>query len=100
AERDRPGRRPRIIEAAEEVRGILTGRLLDRLKLREAAVHLLETAALKWGPGGLLQRSLGLFLGGFLAVTVFTRNTQTLMALAAGAALGLTPLWYVRRKAK
>jgi hypothetical protein len=59
AEKADAGRgRPRLIQAAGEVRGLLTGRLLDRLRLREAAARLLETAALKWGPAGLLQRCL------------------------------------------
>jgi tight adherence protein B len=92
--------RPRLIEASGEVRGPLTGRLLDGLRLREAAAHLLEKAAVKWGPAGLLRRSIALFLAGFLAATVFTGNTRPLVALAAGAALGLIPLWYVRRKAR
>jgi tight adherence protein B len=101
AEKVRGGRgRPRLIEAASEVRGLLTGRLLDRLRLREAAGRLLETAALKWGPSGLLQRAIGLFLAGFLAVTVYTGNTEPLAALGVGAALGWVPLWYVRRKAR
>jgi tight adherence protein B len=93
-------RRPRLIDAAGEVRGVLTGRLLDRLRLREAAARVLETAALKWGPAGLFQRSIGFFLGGFLAATVLTGNTQPLVALGAGTVLGLTPLWYVRGKAR
>jgi tight adherence protein B len=92
--------RPRLIEAAGDVRGLLTGRLLDGLRLREAAGRLLETAALKWGPAGLLQRSIALFLAGFGAATAFTGNTHPLAALAAGAALGMVPLWYVRRKAR
>ena len=92
--------RPRLIEAAGEVRGLLTGRLLDGLRLREGAGRLLETAALKWGPAGLLQRSIALFLTGFLAVTVIAYNTEPLLALGAGAALGMLPLWYVRGKAR
>jgi tight adherence protein B len=68
--------------------------------MREGAAHLLESAALKWGPAGLLQRSIALFLAGFGAVTAYTGNTQPLAALGAGAALGLAPLWYVRRKAR
>ncbi|MCX6627102.1 MAG: type II secretion system F family protein [Candidatus Solibacter sp.] len=92
--------RPRLMETGRQVRGLLTGRLLDGLKLREAATRLLETAALKWGPAGLLQRSIALFLAGFLGATTVTRNTQPLVALAAGAAVGLIPLWYVRRKAR
>jgi tight adherence protein B len=92
--------RPRLIEAAGEVRSLFTGRLLDGLRLREAAGRLLETAALKWGPAGLLQRSIALFLAGFVAVTAIAYNTEPLIALAAGAALGMAPLWYARRKAR
>ncbi len=91
--------RPRLIEAAGEVRGLVTARLMDRLRLREAAVRLLETAAIKWTPAGLLHRSVGLFLGGFAAVTLFTANAFPLAALAAGAALGSLPLTHVRRTA-
>lgn len=100
AKRDFQRRRPRLFEAAGEVRGILTGRLLEKLRLREAAARLLETAALKWEPTGLLHRSLGLFVAGFLAVTVFTANAMPLVALGVGAALGALPWWYVRRKAR
>ena len=92
--------RPRLIEAGGEVWGPLTGRLLDGLGMRAAAAHLLESAALKWGPAGLLQRSIALFLGGFGAVTMYTGNAQPLAALGAGAVLGLAPVWYVRRKAR
>jgi Flp pilus assembly protein TadB len=92
--------RPRLIEAASEVRGLFTGRLLDGLRLREAALRLLDTAALKWTPGRLLQGSIGLFLAGFVAVTAIMGNTSPLVALLAGAALGATPWWYARRKAR
>ena len=96
------GRRakPRLIVAAGEVRGRLTARLLERLRIKEAAARLLETAALKWGPVGLLHRSLALFLAGFAGVTLFTANSMPLGALAAGAAAGSLPLAYVRRKAR
>jgi tight adherence protein B len=101
AEKGATGRgRPRLVEAAEEMRGLLTGRLLDGLRLREGATRLLDAAALKWGPGGLLQRSIALFLAGFLGATIITANTHPLMALAAAAVLGLLPLWYVRRKGR
>jgi tight adherence protein B len=91
--------RPRLIEAAGEVRGRMTARLLERMRLKQAAARLLETAALKWGPAGLLHRSLALFLGGFAGVTLFTANSMPLGALAAGVAAGSLPLVYVRRKA-
>jgi tight adherence protein B len=92
--------RPRLVETAAEVRGLLTGRLLDRLQLRESATRLLETAGLKWGAAGLLQRTLGLFVAGFLAATVTLHNSQPLIALAAGAGMGMLPAWYVRHKAE
>ena len=92
--------RPRLVEAAEEVRGLLTGRLLDRMQLREKATRLLETAGLRWGAVGLLQRSLALFLGGFLIATVALGNSSPLAALGVGGAFGLLPVWYVRRKAQ
>ena len=92
--------RPRLIEGSGEARGVLTSRLLEGLRLRDAAEHVLETAALKWGAAGLLQRSIAMFLGGFLAATVATGNRAPLAALAAGAVTGCGPLWYVRRKAR
>ncbi len=98
-----PGRtrmRPRLIEADGQIRGRTTARLMDRLRLREAAARLLETAAIKWTPAGLLHRSLALFLGGFAAGTLVTANTMPMAALAAGAAAGSLPLLYVRRQAR
>ena len=92
--------RPRLFEAGTQVRGLLTGRLLDRLKLREGAARLLETAALKWGPAGLMQRSVGMFVAGFLGVTMLTGNAIPLLALGVGAAFGMAPLAYVRRTAR
>jgi len=100
---DKEGRvrgRPRLVETAAEVRGLLTGRLLDRLQIREWTSRLLETAGLKWGAAGFLQRSLGFFVGGFLIVTLFTRNKSPLLALGAAGVLGLSPAWYVRRTAE
>src|SRR5215471_12779930 len=96
---DRVTRHPRLIEAAGEVRGRLTARLLETIKLKEAASQLLEQAALKWGPAGLLQRSLALFLAGFTTVTLATGNTLPLFALGAAAAAGIMPLVYARRMA-
>jgi tight adherence protein B len=92
--------RPRLIEAAGEMHGRMTARLMDRLRVRDAAARLLETAALKWTPVGLLHRSLALFLAGFAAVTLLTANTMPLAALGAAAATGSLPLVYVRRQAR
>jgi tight adherence protein B len=60
----------------------------------------LETAGLKWGAAGLLHRSIGMFLLGFLAVTLAAHNSQLALALAAGSLLSAGPLWYVRRGAR
>jgi tight adherence protein B len=101
AEKEKAGRRrPRLIEAAGDVRGLLTGRLLDSLRLRESVTRLLDTAALRWRPSRLLQFCIALFLAGFLVVTLATGNRLPSMAIAAGAALAVVPLWYVRRKAR
>ena len=98
--RERDTRRPRLIDTASEVRGRLTARLLERMKLKEAAVRLLETADLKWGPVGLLHRSLGLFLAAFALVTLVTGNSLPLASMGAGAAAAMLPVMYVRRAAR
>ena len=99
-EQVRDKRRPRLIAAAGEVRGRLTARLLERIRVKETASRLLETAALKWGPAGLLHRSLALFLVGFGAVTLAASNAFPLIALAAGSAAGSLPVLYVRSAAR
>ncbi len=97
---DRGPRRPRLLEAASDVRGRLTARLLDRMKLKEKAARLLETAALKWGPAGMLHRSLWLFLGVFAIATIATGNSLPLLGVAAGAAAAMLPIMYARRVAR
>jgi tight adherence protein B len=92
--------RPRLIEVADEVRGRLAGRLLDGLRMKEAAARLLETAGLKWGPAGLLHRSIAMFLAGFALVTLLMGNSFPPLALGAAAAAGALPLVYARRKAR
>jgi tight adherence protein B len=82
------------------VRGRMTAGLLERLRLKQSAERLLESAALKWGAAGFLHRSIVLFLVGFASITVAAGNRQPLAALGAGGALGLVPLWYVRRKSR
>ena len=63
---------PLLIAAANEMRGRASARVLEKLRLKQAAERLLETAALKWGAAGLLQRSIALFLAGFAGVTLAT----------------------------
>jgi tight adherence protein B len=92
--------RPMLIQAAGQVRGRMTAGLLERLRLKQSAERLLESAALKWGAAGFLHRSIVLFLVGFASITVAAGNRQPLAALGAGGALGLVPLWYVRRKSR
>jgi tight adherence protein B len=92
-------RRPRLIETAGAMRGLLTARLLDRMKLKETAARLLETAALRWGPPGLLHRCLALFLAVFGLVTLATANAVPLLAITAGAASAILPVMYARRLA-
>jgi tight adherence protein B len=100
ATRERGHQRPRLIASAGEFRGPLTSRLLENLQLRQAAARLLEAAALRWGPAGLLRRMVALFLGGFLAVIAVAGIHSPLPALGAGTALGATPWWYARGKAR
>jgi tight adherence protein B len=95
-----PKGRPRLIDTAEEVRGLVTGWLLDHLHLRERATGLLEAANVKWGPAGLLQRSLFMFLFGFLLTSIYLHNSDPLIALGVGGALGLAPLALVKKKAQ
>ena len=92
--------RPRLIDVAGEVRGRLAAKLLERFKLQESASRLLETAGLKWGPSGLLHRSVAWFVGVFGAVTIAMGNGFPPVALGAGAAAGALPLMYVKRKAR
>jgi len=92
--------RPRLIDVAGEVRGRIAAKLLEHLRLKEAAARLLETAGLKWGPAGLLHRSLALFLAGFALITLLTGNGFPPLALAAGAGAGAIPLAYARFKAR
>lgn len=92
--------RPLLMHGADEGRGRLAKRVLERLQLGQSAERLLEAAAVKWGPVGLLHWSVAAFLAGFAAVTLWTGNQLPVAALAAGAAAGAGPLAYVRRKGR
>ncbi|MBZ5617565.1 MAG: type II secretion system F family protein [Acidobacteriia bacterium] len=89
---------PALMQMVDEVRGRLATRLLDRLRLKQAAERMLETAGLKWGAAGFIHRSTGFFLAAFLLVTILTKNRQPGLAMIAGAAGAWLPLAYVRRK--
>jgi len=90
---------PVLIEMAREVRGLMANRLLERLRLKQAWERRLETAGLKWGAAGLAHRSVALFLAGFAAVTLPTRNSAPALALLAAAAAAALPFLYLRRLA-
>lgn len=89
--------RPRLIEAGNETRGRLAALVLERLNLKESAERLLDTAALRWGASGLFHRSVALFLAMFAAITAATGNRLPALALTAGAAAALAPVWYALR---
>jgi tight adherence protein B len=91
--------RPHLIAESHPAQGRFAARLLERMRLKQAATRLLETAALKWSAAGLLHRGIAMFLGGFLLATLATGNRFPLLALAGGAAMSLALFEYVRRKA-
>ena len=91
--------RPLLNVAAGEIRGRMAAYLLEKLKLKESAAQMLDTADIKWGTSGLLHRSIALFLAGFGAVTLALGNQMPPLAIAAGVALGAVPWWWVRRAA-
>ena len=95
---NRRAAKPVLIEVSEAMRGRMTGRLLEGLRLKLAAERLLETAALKWGAAGFLHRSVAVVLVTFFGLFVWTGNA--LVALAVSLVAGLGPLWYVKRKAR
>src|SRR6185369_13983026 len=90
---------PALMQMVDDVGGRLATRALDRMRLKQAAEQLLETADLKWGAAGLLHRSTGFFLGLFTLVTLFMHNRQPLVAVGAGALGAWMPVAYVKRKA-
>jgi tight adherence protein B len=92
--------RPLLIQAAQEARGRMAASVLERLRLKQHAERLLETAAVRWGAVGLLHRSVACFLAGFAALTLWTGNRLPWLALAGAMAAGLAPLTYVRRRAR
>ncbi|HWB84090.1 MAG TPA: type II secretion system F family protein [Bryobacteraceae bacterium] len=91
---------PLLIQAADAVRGRMATRVLERLKLKQSAERVLETAGLKWGAAGLLHRSIGVFLAVFLLITLWTHNSAPLPAVLAGVAAAYLPLGFVRRTAR
>src|ERR1035437_5576125 len=72
----RHGAEPVLMQISDAVRGRMARGLLERFNLKKPAERMLETAGLKWGAAGLLHRSVGVFLGAFTLVTVFTHNRQ------------------------
>lgn len=89
---------PRLIRSDVHTR-LVAARALERLRIKQSVERMLETAALKWGAAGLLHRSIGMFLAGFLGTAIATRNARTGIALVGGLALFALPFEYVRRRA-
>lgn len=90
---------PRLIRADVNTR-LVAARALERLRIKQSAERLLETAALKWGAAGLLHRSIGMFLAGFLGVSIATHNSNPGVALLGGLVLFAAPFEFVRRRAR
>lgn len=89
---------PRLIRSDINTR-LMAARALERLRVKRFAEALLETAALKWGAAGLLHRSIGMFLAGFVGMSIATHNARPGVALLGGLALFATPFEFVRRRA-
>ncbi|HEX6971422.1 MAG TPA: type II secretion system F family protein, partial [Limnochordia bacterium] len=96
----RAAARPLLIQHADQASGRLAKTVLERLQIKQAAERLLERAAVKWGPAGLLHRSVALFLAAFAVATVWSGNRIPLAAAGAGCVAAAAPLAYVRRKAR
>jgi tight adherence protein B len=90
---------PVLMQISDAVRGRFATKILERLRLKQGAEELLETAALKWGAAGLMHRSIGAFLAVFALATLLTQNRQTVLAVAAGGLAAVAPFLYVKRKA-
>ncbi len=96
----RRGSQPVLMRVADEVRGRLAMRLLEHIRLKQAAARLLETAGLKWGAAGLIHRCTGVFVCVFLVLAVATHNRNPGLAIAGAAAAACLPVHYVRRCAR
>jgi len=90
---------PVLMRMADDLRGRLATRLLERIRLKHAAECVLETAGLKWGAAGLAHRCVGCFLAGFALVTLSLHNQQPGVAITVGLAASTIPWLYVRRQA-
>jgi tight adherence protein B len=90
---------PRLIRADLNTR-LVAARALERLRIKRSAERLLDTAALKWGAAGLLHRSIGMFLAGFLGIAIATHNARPGVAFLGGLMLFAAPFGYVRRRAR
>ena len=89
-----------LMQTPAGAHGKLARRLLRRLKMREKAEQLLETAGLKWGAVGLIHRSAGVALAFSSVVLIASHNSMPLPIFAAGAFGAILPLQWARRKAR
>lgn len=91
---------PLLIQPNAQIRSMLAGRILERLRLKEKVDHLLETADVSYGPVGLVHRALGAFLAGSALGLAAAGMRRPLIILGAGAAASVVPIWLVKRKAR
>ncbi len=91
---------PALMLLADEVRGRLATRLLERLRLQQYVRRLIETAGLKWSAARFTHACVVLFLLVFFLLTLLTRNAAPLLTLAAAGVGASLPFVYVRRKAR
>ncbi|MFB3826370.1 MAG: type II secretion system F family protein [Bryobacteraceae bacterium] len=98
---DKPRRTESLLtDAAAARRGRLALRLLERVRLKERADALLETAGLRWSAARLLHICLCAFIAGFAAVSLATGNRYPVFAALAGCGAMLLPVGWVRRQAR
>ncbi|MCC7156887.1 MAG: type II secretion system F family protein [Bryobacterales bacterium] len=90
---------PLLIQPHSQIRSLLAGRILERLKLKEKIDHLLETADVNYGPVGLVHRAAGAFLAGSALGLAAAGIRRPLIILGAGFAASFIPVWLVKRKA-
>ena len=91
---------PALMQAPGEAGGRMAKHLLLRLKLRERAERLLETADLKWGAAGLIHRTAAVSLAASAAVLLATRNSMPLLTLAAAVVGAAVPTKWAQRRAR
>ena len=84
---------------AESAQGLFFN-LIKRVRLQEWLGNFLEQAGLKWTPVQLLQRCLGMALGGFAVAWFMLPADFTRFSFMGGVLGFILPVWQVYRKRK